>query len=272
MNTQIYTQQEANLHTHSFYCGHGSGQISEYVRQAHRSGMRLLGFSEHCPFADERYRPTRMAFSQISAYEADVKEQQTGSGLRVLLGYECDYHRAYHHYLVEAAARTDYLIGAVHYLNGSGEADDPLFSRTLEGRDLGRYADRYCQMLQSGLFLYGAHPDFFTYRYHRWDGEAEAISRAIIECAIHAGVALEINGYGLQKRVVPTADGFSHAYPHPRFWAIAAEYPALLTVSSSDAHKPSDVAYGIAETGAIAHRNGLRLATYRIEGDRVTLE
>ncbi|MDX9916067.1 MAG: PHP domain-containing protein [Sphaerochaeta sp.] len=272
MNTQIYTQQEANLHTHSFYCGHGSGQIREYVRQAHRSGVRLLGFSEHCPFADERYRPTRMAFSQISAYEADVKEQQTGSDVRVLLGYECDYHRAYHHYLVDTAARTDYLIGGVHYLNRSDEADDLLLSRPLEGRDLGRYADRYCQMLQSGLFLYAVHPDAFTYSYHRWDGEAQAISRAIIECAIQVGVALEINGYGLQKRVVPTAGGFSHAYPHPLFWAIAAEFPALLSGCSSDAHWPGDVAYGITETGAIAHRNGLRLATYHVEGNTVTLK
>ncbi|MDX9916232.1 MAG: hypothetical protein RBS49_10160, partial [Sphaerochaeta sp.] len=59
---------------------------------------------------------------------------------------------------------------------------------------------------------------------------------------------------------------------HPHFWAIAAEYPALLTVSSSDAHRPGDVAYGITETGAIAHRNGLRLATYHVEGNTVTLK
>ncbi len=266
MNTQSYTQSEINLHTHSFYCGHGRGHIAEYVQAAAGTTLKALGFSEHCPFPDDRYRSTRMAFSQISHYEADVKEQQKGSSPRVLLGYECDYHRRYHEYLQETGERTDYLIGAVHYLNRSGEADDSLFSRPLDKRDLSRYADGYCRMLQSGLFLYGAHPDVFTYNYHRWDGEAEAISRAILECAATIGVALEINGYGLQKKVVPNADGPLHAYPHPRFWVLAQEYPSLLVVTSSDAHKPGDVAYGIEETAAIAHENGLRLAVYQSDG------
>ena len=271
MNTESYTDREINLHTHSFYCGHGRGQVAEYVQAAAGTSLKALGFSEHCPFPDDRYRSTRMAFSQISHYEADVKEQQKGGGMRVLLGYECDYHRRHHEYLEEIAERTDYLIGAVHYLNGSDETDDSLFSRPLEKRDLARYADRYCTMLQSGLFLFGAHPDVFTYNHHRWDKEAEAISRAILECAATIGVALEINGYGLQKRVISTDEGSAHAYPHPRFWALAQEYPALLVVTSSDAHKPGDVAYGVEETAAIAEENGLRLALYHVDERGVTL-
>ena len=271
MNSQRYTDREINLHTHSFYCGHGHGHIAEYVQAAASTSLKALGFSEHCPFPDDRYRSTRMAYADRQRYEADVASCQGAGDLKVLLGYECDYHRCYHQYLAETGERVDYLIGAVHYLNLSEEADDPHFSRPLEKRDLPRYADRYCQMLQSGLFLFGAHPDLFTYNYRRWDEETEAISRAILACAVSEGIALEINGYGLQKKVMQTEDGFTHTYPHPRFWALAAEYPDLLVVTSSDAHKPGDVAYGIEETAAIAHENGLRLAAYFVDGRSVTI-
>ncbi len=271
MKRHTYTQREANLHTHSHYCGHGSGQIADYVRAAKMAGIGLLGFSEHCPFHDERYRSTRMAKEDAPRYEADVRAFQDAEDMVVLLGYECDYHRTYHTYLSDVAGRTDYLIGAVHFLNHASEADRSIFSGPLSKGDLARYADRYCSMLQSGLFLYGAHPDAFTYNYHNWDEEAEAISRAIIECAIEEQVALEINGYGLQKLVVPTQTGFRRAYPHPQFWALAALYPSLGVVRSSDAHIPGDVAYGIDETIAIARSNGLNLQSFTLTDGGVSL-
>lgn len=271
MKTYNHTQEVANLHTHSHYCGHGSGEIAEYVEAAREAGLTLLGFSEHCPLADDRYRSTRMAYADQGRYEADVRAQGGDDDITVLLGYECDYDPVYHSYLTEVATRTDYLLGAVHFLNTASEADDSLFYRRLSKRDLGRYADRYCEMLQSGLFLYGVHPDVFTFNYHLWDSEATAISRTIIECALDAGIGLEINGYGLQKLVVPAADGPTHSYPHARFWALAGEYPGLKVVSSSDAHIPGDVAYGIEQTGALARANGIQRATYRLTDGRIEL-
>ncbi len=59
MNSQRYTDREINLHTHSFYCGHGHGHIAEYVQAAASTSLKALGFSEHCPFPDDRYRSTR---------------------------------------------------------------------------------------------------------------------------------------------------------------------------------------------------------------------
>lgn len=271
MKTHIYPQEVANLHTHSHYCGHGNGEIAEYVDAARSAGLALLGFSEHCPLPDDRYRSTRMAFADQARYEADVRAQDGYGEMTILLGYECDYHSVYHSYLNEVAERTDYLLGAVHFLNAAGEADDSLFYRPLVKRDLTRYADRYCAMLQSGLFLYGVHPDLFTYSYQVWDSEATAISRAIIECALSEGVGLEINGYGLQKLVVPTADGMTHSYPHARFWALAGEYPGLRVVSSSDAHTPGDVAYGIEETGALARASALERSSYRLSDRGIEL-
>lgn len=269
MQSTIHPQATTNLHTHSVYCGHGSGAIEEYERAAQEGGLSLLGFSEHCPFPDERYHRTRMAFRDRPSYERDVQAVQKSSSLAILLGYECDYHSHYHDYLAEVGENADYLIGGVHYLNTYAQEDEPLYQMGQVGRkELVRYADRYCRMLQSGLFLFGVHPDLFVIGYHRWDEHATAVSRAIIECAIDAAMPLEINGYGLQKLVIEEGEKRRHAYPSPSFWALAAEYPGLKVVTSSDAHKPADVTYGREETARIAQEAGLTLASYRVEAGK----
>ncbi len=272
MQRVIFPQIESNLHTHSHYCGHGSGEVNDYVTSAVDEGISLLGFSEHAPFVDDRYHSTRMAYAKQPAYEADVRAaQESATRVTILLGYECDYHRTYHSYLAELGERVDYLIGGVHYLNQSHETDWPVYGSTMDKKALHRYADRYVAMLQSGIFLFGVHPDLFCHRYHSWDSETIAISKAIIECAIAEGVALEINGYGLQKLVVPTTTGKTHGYPNTDFWHLAGQYPDLVAVSSSDAHKPGDIGYGRIETAALAKEAGLKIASYQITGKTLTL-
>ena len=89
----IYTPDKVNLHTHSFYCRHGSGTIDEYVTYAKSEGLGLLGFSEHCPLPDREYQKgNRMEFEELPLYEADIrKAQQENPDIRLLIGAECDW-------------------------------------------------------------------------------------------------------------------------------------------------------------------------------------
>ena len=79
-----------NLHTHSRYCGHGSGEIVDYLSYASGKGFSFLGFSEHCPFPTGRFRSTRMPYSERGEYENDVRSSASGFSFPVLLGYEID--------------------------------------------------------------------------------------------------------------------------------------------------------------------------------------
>lgn len=38
-----------NLHTHTFRCNHATGEDKAYVEYAIQSGVKVLGFSDHCP-------------------------------------------------------------------------------------------------------------------------------------------------------------------------------------------------------------------------------
>ena len=269
MQNQEYNQEVVNLHTHSFYCGHGSGTIEEYVQAASEHGLALLGMSEHCPVPDGRWHRSRMDYSQIEAYEHDCQmaKETAPEGLAVITGYECDYLLEYQGYYREVAERVDYLIGAIHDLSTDLKCEHSVFWHQLSKKDLATYTDMYCDMLSSGLFLFGAHPDLFGYYYHQWDTEAEACSRAIIECAVANNVALEINANGMRKRKVQLDEGWRHPYPLSPFWEIASEYP-LQVVTHSDAHKPSLIKEGYEACANIAIENNLQLCSYGVERDQ----
>ena len=50
-----YLQNEVNLHTHSFYCMHGEGKISEYVKKAdEESRIKILLGAECDWIKDEK--------------------------------------------------------------------------------------------------------------------------------------------------------------------------------------------------------------------------
>ena len=257
----IYTQAETNLHTHSFYCGHGVGTPIEYAQFANLS---LLGFTEHCPTPDNRWASTRMAYHQMSLYEEDVRtiEQE---GLTVLLGYECDYLSEYHTYYEELKERVDYLIFGVHDLATKKGEEDSMFYRRLTKKDLYAYTDLYIQGLESKLFLFGAHPDLFGFHYRSWDSEAIACSKAIIECAISNDIGLEINGNGMRKGLVEADGQARYPYPIDHFWHLASTYPALKVIASSDAHRPSDVTANIDECMNLAETAGITLASYQMK-------
>ena len=70
-----YRYNEVNLHTHSYYCRHGKGEIVDYVNVAKAKGLlKVLGFSEHAPLPDRTLDyGTRMAYSELDDYERDVK-------------------------------------------------------------------------------------------------------------------------------------------------------------------------------------------------------
>ncbi len=218
-----------NLHTHSFYCGHGSGLISEYAAEAEKAGFFLLGFSEHCPFPDNFLSKSRMPFASASLYEQDVKALDCS--FPVLLGYEVDYFRNRRSYYEEIHSRVDYLITGTHYIFRKDGSVASVFDADLTSSDLSLYADSVIEAMSSGLFSFCAHPDVFLSA-RSFDKEAKAVSVAILEAAKELGMPLELNGNGYMK---------GRGYPSRGFWEIAHDMgiPALL---SSDAHRVKDLA------------------------------
>jgi histidinol-phosphatase (PHP family) len=87
--------------------------------------------------------------------------------------------------------------------------------------------------METGLFLYLAHPDVMLGRYPVFDETAAEVSRKLCREAKRLNIPMEYNLYGVYKGVKPGCLG----YPCDAFWRIAAEENCTAVVGV-DAHNP----------------------------------
>ncbi len=267
-----FPAQDVNLHTHCYYCRHGSGQVADYLRVAKERGLKVLGMSDHAPVPDGRWPLSRMTMAELPSYFADVMQGQQDSELIVLRSVECDYLPEYHGYYQQEMLGTwgcDYLVGSVHTVDMPYAKDVNLHQSPLSKAELVQYTKQYIDMLSSGLFLFGAHPDVFGCSYLVWDKEAEACSRAIVEAAADLRMPLEINGNGFRRAKVSGCKGPTAPYPIEDFWQLAAQY-GVMVMTNSDAHVPKDVDASFTESRALATACGLSFAGLRLSERNAT--
>ncbi len=76
----------ANYHTHTERCFHATGNDREYIENAIKHGMKVLGFSDHCPwiYPDGYISGIRMSpndvddyFSSLTALKKEYAEDIT---------------------------------------------------------------------------------------------------------------------------------------------------------------------------------------------------
>ena len=85
----------ANYHTHTKRCQHARGEDREYVESAIAHGMKVLGFSDHCPwvFGDGYVSGTRMRPDQLDDYFRSLTElkREYSSDIKIYIGFEAEY-------------------------------------------------------------------------------------------------------------------------------------------------------------------------------------
>ena len=70
---------KANYHTHTERCRHAQGTEEDYIREALKAGVSILGFSDHAPFPDHDFgfrMPYDELETQIKIFKdlTDIKE------------------------------------------------------------------------------------------------------------------------------------------------------------------------------------------------------
>jgi len=154
----------------------------------------------------------------------------------------------------------DYLIGAGHYTPHKGEWLNS-FTKLNCKPHLKSYAEHLCQMMESKLFAFIAHPDIFGSTNLEWNADLSACSREILKTAEDTNTPLEINGNGLRKKFINSSEGLRPPYPWLPFWELAAEFN-IKVVCNSDCHYPNEVVAGISENLELANKLGLELADF----------
>ncbi len=221
----------ANYHTHTVRCGHAHGSEREYVENALRAGLEILGFSDHSPvpFPAWYHSNVRMSMEQLPEYVDTILalRREYAGRIQIPLGLELEYYPKYLPELVRRLRElpVDYLICGQHFI--PDEVDGWAAGRgTADIHDLRAYCRRLMEAMNSGLYTYMAHPDML-----RWLGDRETYQQEMAHVCREArdcGLPLEINLLGVWE---------SRSYPFDPFWETAAREgcPVIL---GRDAHRP----------------------------------
>ena len=229
-----------NYHTHTPRCNHAVGSEEEYVEKAIESNFSTLGFSDHCPLPDindTRIAIMRMAESEIDiyVYAIETLKKKYEGKINILLGLECEYFPSKMEWLkkIVKTFNIQYLILGAHYI----EYKDGTFSNYMGSKctkeEVIDYQNNCIEAMETGLFLYLAHPDLFVKGYGKWDDLAIKVSENICQRAKQLNIPLgyNLNGFNnfYNKRV--------YSYPYNQFWEIASKYQCDVLIEY-DAHNP----------------------------------
>lgn len=232
----------ANYHTHTARCHHATGTEEEYIQTALRCGYKVLGFSDHTPwrYADPDFvSRIRMLPDQLPEYVSTLQglKEKYADRIRLHIGLEVEYFPAYVEALAEESERLgiEYWVFGCHY----DQTDETgiHFGRSRTDLDLGHYVEHVEAGLDTGRYVYLAHPDIFLSHWPKFDAAAERTCRAVCEAAVHHNIPLEYNLAGLESH--GHADG-SLGYTNDLFWQVAADYPVKAIVGC-DAHAPEEL-------------------------------
>lgn len=249
-----------DYHCHTWRCGHAVGQMKEYLKVARQKGFKEVGFADHVPMywlsPEQRDPSLAMPKEELKLYIAEINQLQAENpDMALKIGLEVDYipdkEKEIECFLGEYSF--DYLIGAVHYLNGWG------FDQTTQqigyaGQNPVDIYHQYFSILKeaalSGIFDIIAHPDLIKKFNYRLVEEPVSLYLEAAKSFAQAGVCVEVNTAGLR---VPARE----IYPSLSFLKVCRLYGVPATVGS-DAHHPDQVGFGFKE--AVQH---LKLAGYR---------
>lgn len=258
-----------DYHTHTTRCGHASGSMEAYVEAALGAGIREIGFSDHIPMywlPEERRDPgIAMQMDELEEYVTDVRRMRDRyPGVPIRLGLEADFIPGQEEKLQQILRRYDwdYVIGSVHFI-GEWDFDNPAKTNRYaewEISDLyARFFTLECMAAESGLFDFLAHIDLIKKFGHRPSHDLSHLYADVAAQIARAGVAIELSTAGLRKPV-------GEVYPNPSLLRECCARGVPLIISS-DAHHPSEVAWGFAEARQLALQTGYT-EVVRFEGRR----
>ena len=228
-----------NYHTHTVRCHHAVGTDEEYVLAAIDAGIKVLGFADHVFVPGIRDRRSRGDYSELEGYIDSINalKAKYADQIEIHLGFEAEYVKALEGYYRELldSGRIEYLIQGQHCTFNPARHTTLYYLQYLSGKGMRRYVDDLIAGMESGLYSYVAHPDYFAHRIHPGKPLFDEYSREILSAAEALRIPLEIN---LGHHTVDKERN-EDRFATRRFFELAGEYDVSVIIGSA-AHDPKD--------------------------------
>jgi histidinol-phosphatase (PHP family) len=257
-----------NYHSHSYYCD-GVESPEDQVKGAISQGVKVFGFSSHCPLPFEN--AWSMKAARLNEYLADTKnlKEKYGDQIELYQSLEIDYIPSLCT-ISEFAGRLDYTVGSVHYVDENWEgkpweidgATEGFLKGLVEvhGGDIRAVIQKYYRYIREMVELdcpdIVGHLDKIKMHnlqdslYSESDSWYQKEVLDTLEVIAKAGCIVEINTRGLYKRNLDT---------YPSDWILRKMVEMKIPVMiNSDSHAPQEITLRFTEAA-----QKLLLAGYR---------
>lgn len=231
--------KKVNYHTHTNYCGHASGRVQDYVNEALKKELEILGFSDHMPFPGNQY-DSRMQIEDMENYlkEVEKSRQAVKNKLTIYAGFESEYIREHHNFYEEVLKTPicDYLILGQHMV--WDHMRNRKYAGNLPSTDWYLlYMKGVMEGMHTQYFKAVAHPDIIFMNNQPWDYCCEKACSMLIEDALQHKYILEYNANGYRRGVQSFVDGRRYQYPYLKFWEQVGKTDIPIVIGS-DCHEP----------------------------------
>ncbi len=231
---------KTNYHTHHELCKHAGGRAEDYIKEAIKLNMEVLGISDHAPsrVLDETFR---MSWEDFPVYVADVRKniKKYQGQLEVHIGLEAEFLDPDMSYYDELLENVDYLILGQHFIQKTPTSMKSTYDLDMP-EDLKIYTKELINGMKSGKFVMIAHPDLFMFSYPKFDEHAKQVAIELAEASKKYNVPLEFNANGIRRGKINVPEGKRFYYPREDFWNIVKDTGAEI-VLSADAHSPKEL-------------------------------
>ena len=222
-----------DYHLHGNFCGHGVGDLEEYVVVALKKGIREIGFSAHLPKVTDPDPYHAMLEEDLPRYVDKVRalSEKYHDDIVIRLGIEADYFEGYEDRtmrLVEAYP-FDYVIGSLHFLGDwhfTSRAGLPRYKHENPDEAFPLYFEVLERMILTGIFDIVGHPDALKRSFFVPSIDLEPYYRRIASVLKGVDMAAEVNSAGLRRNA-------GSIYPSRDFLSILIEEGVPLTLGSA---------------------------------------
>ncbi len=237
-----------NYHTHTFRCGHAEGKDEEYVLSAINENIKILGFSDHIPYPNLPDPHIRQNYEMLDDYVTSINKlkEKYKDKIEIHLGYESEYFSTFKSYYKDLLTNKgiEYLILGQHCF--LSEKKEYVFYNSFHNNYeiLNKYVDDVIEAMNTGLYLYVAHPDFIMNSFDNINNIVLEQMVRIVKESIRLNIPLEINCAGIRYKengcINRIGNKSSHYYPYDEFFALVGKYNAKVIIGI-DAHNPKDI-------------------------------
>ncbi|MEE0946576.1 MAG: histidinol-phosphatase [Acutalibacteraceae bacterium] len=218
----------ANYHTHTFRCGHATGTEEEYIKRAIEGGLKIFGFADHAPAVlyDGYKLGWRVQTEDAKDYFDTIKalREKYKDTIKIYIGFEMEYYPQYFDKMYEYVKQlgAEYLILGQHFIDEAAIPHSAIKGHNEE--HLIRYTNLVIEGMETGKFLYVAHPDMLNYSGDMKVYESEAYR--LCSASKELDIPLEINLLGIYD---------NRHYPNENFLKIAGQVGCKM-IYGFDAH------------------------------------